>query len=178
MLRSNGLTLPELITSLAIVAVAGTLAIPSFNNLRLDSERARMVNSFVHSLFLARSESIKRGEVVTICPSWDGESCANPGTSWHIGWIVFANTSRSDVDTRDPGEDIIHVQGPWTAGTIRSNRSSYAFRPHRQGVPNGTLVFCDRRGSEHARAVIVSQTGRPRVSQRDASRRPLQCPDV
>lgn len=176
MQRSHGLTLPELIATLAIVAVASSLAAPSFNHLRLDSERARTVNALLHGFFLARSESIKRGVIVTICPSRDGERCAGAATPWHVGWIVFANRHGTQPEVRDPGEEIIHVHGPWTAGTIHSNRASYSFRPHRQGVVNGTIVFCDRRGSGHARAIIVSQTGRPRVSQRDGSRRPLQCP--
>jgi type IV fimbrial biogenesis protein FimT len=176
MQRSRGLTLPELVTALTVLAVATSMAVPSFNQLRLDNERARIVNSFVHSLFLARSESIKRSVAVTLCPSRDGEYCAEAGTPWHVGWIVFANDGHTRLDVRDAGEDVIHAAGPWTAGTIHSNRSSYSFRPHRQGVVNGTIVFCDRQGSAHARAIIVSQTGRPRISQRDASRRPLQCP--
>jgi hypothetical protein len=45
-----------------------------------------------------------------------------------------------------------------------------------QAVVNGTIVFCDARGSAHARAIIISHTGRPRVAQRDADGKPLRCP--
>ena len=44
-----------------------------------------------------------------------------------------------------------------------------------QGVVNGTLVFCDPRGSAHARAIIISHTGRPRVARLDADGKPLRC---
>jgi hypothetical protein len=38
-----------------------------------------------------------------------------------------------------------------------------------------TFTFCDDRGSPAARAVIISQTGRPRVSNRSAANTPLTC---
>jgi type IV fimbrial biogenesis protein FimT len=60
------------------------------------------------------------------------------------------------------------------AGTITSNRPYYEFRVGRRST-NGTVVFCDRRGTAAARSVIVSYTARPRVADRDADGRPLQC---
>jgi len=59
-------------------------------------------------------------------------------------------------------------------GTVTSNRPYYEFRPRRRST-NGTTVFCDRRGSAAAKAVIVSYTGRPRVDRVDADGRPLRC---
>ena len=38
------------------------------------------------------------------------------------------------------------------------------------------VVVCDRRGAPAARAVVVSRTGRVRVSARDADGGPLACP--
>ena len=61
------------------------------------------------------------------------------------------------------------------AGTITSNRPAYSFRPVHQGLVNGTLLFCDREGGAAARAIIISPTGRPRVSRRDSDNRPLHC---
>jgi type IV fimbrial biogenesis protein FimT len=171
---SQGVTLIELLTTIGIVAILSAAAAPSINNLRYDSERTAAVNGFLHALFLARSESIKRGQVVTLCKSPDGSQCANRG-SWSEGWMVFVNTDREESPERDPGEPVILVNEGWRRGTITSNRASYSFRPFRQNVVNGTIVFCDPRGSEQARAIIISQTGRPRVARRDSSNRPLRC---
>jgi len=38
-----------------------------------------------------------------------------------------------------------------------------------------SFTFCDERGPRAARAVIISQTGRPRVAASDASGDPLTC---
>jgi len=173
---SHGLTLIELITTIGIVAILATVAVPSFNDLRLDSQRTTTVNDFIHALFLARSEAIKRGQVVSICKSKDGTTCAAKGAQWDDGWIVFANNDRDDLPVRDPDEPILLVNSGWTAGSITSNREAYSFRAYQQAVVNGTIIFCDPRGSAHARAIIISHTGRPRVAQRDSDNRPLKCP--
>jgi type IV fimbrial biogenesis protein FimT len=176
MRRSHGVTLIELITTTSIIAILGSLAAPSFSGLRYDAERTTTVNSFLHGLFLARSEAIKRGQVVSICKSRDGTTCADRTAAWHDGWIVFANTDRDDLPVRDANEPILLVHESWREGTIDSNRAAYSFRPYQQAVVNGTIVFCDPRGSDHARAIIISHTGRPRVAQRDSNNRPLKCP--
>jgi hypothetical protein len=71
---------------------------------------------------------------------------------------------------------VLHVYAGWPEGRIISNRNTYSFHPTVQSVINGTLVFCDPRGSASARAVIVNNFGRPRLSQRDSSNKPLRCP--
>jgi type IV fimbrial biogenesis protein FimT len=176
MRRSQGVTLIELIATISIIAILSSIAAPSFIGLRSDAERTTTVNDFLHALFLARSESIKRGQVVSICKSADGSTCAGNGANWNDGWIVFANSDRDDLPVRDPEEPVLLVNSGWQAGSIASNRQAYSFRPYQQAVVNGTIVFCDRRGSAHARAIIISHTGRPRVAQRDSSNRPLRCP--
>ena len=170
-----GITLVELLTTIAIAAILGGMAAPSFANLMHDTGRTTAVNGFIHSLYLARSEAIKRGRIVSICKSTDGETCNHRAANWDDGWIVFINTDRDELPERDPDEQILSVNDGWEAGSITSNRLAYSFRPQAQRVVNGTLVFCDPRGSAHARAIIISHTGRPRIARRDASNRPLHC---
>lgn len=172
----RGFTLVEIMIALAVLSILGVIAVPSFSNLMSDSMRANAVNSFIHTVFLARSEAIKRGEMVSICKSSNGADCAPGNSGWDAGWITFVNSDRDDPPVRDDDETLLQVQEGWQQGRITSNRPAYSFRPHTQGVVNGTLVFCDHRGRTAARAVIISHTGRPRVAQRDSSNRPLVCP--
>lgn len=175
MLKSAGITLTELLASLTIVGIMGSLAAPSMVELRRNSERTAAVNEFFHAIFLARSEAIKRGTVVSLCKSTDGRQCSPDQTSWSDGYVVFNNLDRDEPVTIDPGEEVLQVSRGWPNGRITSNRASYSFRPYTQGVVNGTIVFCDPRGPDHARAIIISHTGRPRVASRDASQRQLRC---
>jgi type IV fimbrial biogenesis protein FimT len=173
--KPYGVTLIELLTTVAVLGIVSTLAAPSFTNLRLNSARTAAVNGFFHSLFLARSEAIKRGTVVSLCKSRDGQRCTNSAAPWSEGYVVFVNTDRDEPAQIDAGEEVLQIMEPWPTGRITSNRQAFSFRPYTQGVVNGTVVFCDLRGGEHARAIIISHTGRPRISQRDASNRPLSC---
>ena len=176
MCRSAGTTLVELLTTFAVVAVLATLAAPTFRSLQLDSRRTAVVNGFLHGLFLARAEAIKRAQIVSVCRSVDGQRCDYGAGDWSTGWIVFVNQDRDDPPARDAAEALIHSSGSWPGGTITTNRRAYSFRPATQGVVNGTIVFCDARGPAHARAIIISHTGRPRVAQRGADGKPLRCP--
>lgn len=89
--------------------------------------------------------------------------------------MVFVNRDSDEPPARDRGEKRLFFYPGWTNGRITSNRVAYSFRPYRQTVVNGTILFCDSRGPEHARAIIISHTGRPRISRRDASNKALRC---
>lgn len=173
--RHQGFTLAELVFTLAIATGLLGWGVPTFLEVRRDVERTREVNQLVHSVHLARNEAIKRNGVVSLCPSTDGEACAPAGTPWHEGWIVFVNGDRDSPAARDPGEQLLQVQAPWVAGSVLANRATLSFRPYGQTGVTASFTFCDARGPRAARAVIISQTGRPRVSDSDASGAPLKC---
>jgi len=173
--RQRGVTLPELVFAMAIVAGLLGWGVPSFRDLQRNAERTREVNQLVQAVYLARSEAIKRNGVVSLCPSLNGGQCAPDGTPWHSGWIVFVNVDRDAPAVRDPGEDLLRVYAAWQRGAVNANRDTLSFRPFGQVAVTATFTFCDDRGSPAARAVIISQTGRPRVSDRNASGQPLAC---
>jgi type IV fimbrial biogenesis protein FimT len=173
--RQPGHTLPELVFALAIVAGVLGWAVPSFAEFRRNAERTREVNQFIQAVYLARSEAIKRNGVVSLCPSMDGERCGPAGTPWQRGWIVFVNLDRDAPAARDDDEELLRVYAPWERGAVNANRATLSFRPFGQTGVTATFTFCDARGTAGARAVIISQTGRPRVSDRSASNGPLTC---
>ena len=173
--RHRGITLPELVFTLAIAVGLLGWGVPAFRDLQLNASRTREVNQFIQAVYLARSEAIKRNGVVSLCPSQDGQSCAPAGTPWQQGWIVFVNLDRDSPAVRDDSEPVLRAYAPWQRGAVTANRATLSFRPFGQMGVTATITFCDDRGSAAARAVIISQTGRPRVSDRSASNTPLSC---
>lgn len=175
MTRNSGLTLIELLFAMAMLAILTALAVPSFTNLVLDARMTAAVNRFVHDIHLAKQTAHRRMEPVALCKSRDGRRCAHDG-EWHEGWLVFVNHNRDrppHVDTDDP---VLAANARFESGTITANRRSFVFRPFEIRSTNGTLTFCDSRGTDAARAVIVSYTGRPRVSRVSARNQLLTCP--
>ena len=170
----RGFTLPEVLCTLAVMAVVTGWALPSFRHLALDAARSREVNGFLQAIHLARAEAIKRNGVVSLCPSPDGATCS-ASTAWQAGLIVFVNTDRDSPAVRDNGEQLLQVYPSWIGGRIGSNRTTLSFRPFGQSGVTATVTFCDPRGSAAARAVVISQTGRPRVTDQSSSGGPLPC---
>jgi type IV fimbrial biogenesis protein FimT len=173
--RQCGFTVPEVLVTIAIAAVLTGASLPTFRDLRRDTARTREVNQFVQAVYLARGEAMKRNGVVSLCPSVDGEACASDVTPWDGGWILFANDDRDSPPVRDPGEELLQVYPAWRKGRIVANRATLSFRAFGQSGVTATFAFCDDRGSAAARAVIISQTGRPRVAARSSSGAPLNC---
>lgn len=172
---SRGFTIIELIVTMMVAAVVLSLAVPAFGEIGLNARRTVLVNTLVRDVHLARSETHKQARTVSICASDGGRQCALSGSSWDRGWLIFVNLDGDDPPRVDPGEPVLYTRRGFGHGRLRSNRRAFHFRPFNKRSTAGTLVYCDRRGSPAARAVIVSATGRPRVSAHDPRRRPLAC---
>jgi type IV fimbrial biogenesis protein FimT len=174
-MRQRGLTLLELLVTLTVVTVVAFAAVPTFGWLVLDARMTADVNAFVTSIQLARSEAAKRAAAVVVCSTADRRVCGGAELRYETGWMVFVDENGDERFGADAGEPLLFSHAPAIDGTIRSNRSRYVFRPYYRRSTNGTIVFCDRRGADAARAVIVSYTGRPRVSTLTPGGRALDC---
>ena len=175
MRNRGGWTLWELLFSLLVLSALFALAAPGFERFVLDAKRTADINGFVTSIQLARSESAKRAANVVLCKTADIRTCGGAELRYDGGWMVFINADDDQPPTLGSADTLLHFHAPAMQGTIVSNRKLYEFRPFRRRSTNGTITFCDERGSAAARAVIVSYTGRPRVSDRGPGNRVLVC---
>jgi type IV fimbrial biogenesis protein FimT len=169
-----GWTLLEMLVCLLVIGIVAGWGVPTFGTVSRNADQTSRVNLFIQAVYLARSEAIKRNGVVSLCPTADGTLC-QPAADWRSGWLVFVNEDRDSPAMRDPGEEVLHVYEAWDGGHILSNRSTLSFRAFGQVGVTATVAFCDDRGAAAAKAVIISQTGRPRISTRSASGGPLPC---
>jgi type IV fimbrial biogenesis protein FimT len=161
----HGHTLTEVLAVLALVAILAGAAIPTFAGLLLDSRRDATLLAALHAVHTARQLAALRGEEVELCGSADHQSCSGTG-DWSSGMLI-----------RSAGEPerSLQIQGAAGGPRLRSNRPTIGFEAGTSFASPATLSICDRRGPTAARAVIISRSGRPRVSDRDASERPLRC---
>ncbi len=174
-MKQQGHTLPELVAGLVIAGILLGLAIPGFERFVLDSRLTTEINAFVGAVQRARSEAAKRARTVVLCKTADLEHCGGDEIGYDAGWMLFVDDDGEKPVRRAPDEPLILAHRPVFGGSITANRALFEFRPFRTRSTNGTVTFCDRRGAEAARAVIVSYTGRPRVA-RVGPGRPLTCP--
>jgi type IV fimbrial biogenesis protein FimT len=174
-LPRSGFSLIEVFVALAIIAIACAMGAPSFRNSLLDARRAAAVNEFMHSLYKARSDSLLKAEFVALCPSRTLERCDSSPPRWQEGWIAFVNRDHDVAAAVDTGEEILERHPALPGIEVAANRNSLVFRNDSFTGTTASFVFCDERGGRFARAVIVSQTGRPRLSESDAYGQPLKC---
>ena len=143
----RGIARVELAFVLIALAALAAVSVPSFGNLVV-AERLRSAGAdLVASLELARSEAIRRSDVVTVRPIAD---------RWTGGWVVA--TARGDsIDRRSAlGGRVAVPRAP----------DSIAFGP--DGLPGVggvriQLADADRTTGVASRCVIVDPTGRPRI---------------
>jgi type IV fimbrial biogenesis protein FimT len=156
------------------------LAVPSLRAYFLNNRLTGGANDMLHSFNLARTEAIKRqGGNVVVCGT-TGPRLAAPVCEYNTfrGWIVFVDANGNWQ--YDAGDTILERHAVLDATvTVKADATSniVSYAPTGFGNPafagiNPTLymVLCDSRGvtavgsGSTARAVIISQTGRARVT--------------
>jgi len=175
--HERAFSLYEALVTLTVVSTVTTIAVPSFQQLTTSQRMSGAVNSLVTALHLARSETIKRGERAVLCPSSDGRTCRN-NTVWEEGYMLYID--RNGNHEFDTGETAVRMFDATPGLHIRSaHRDQVTYQPN--GMASGstiTITFCDKHGRGAPRAVIVSNSGRPRTSTRNASGGAISCPAV
>ncbi len=179
-MQRSGFTITEVLVALGISSILLTSAVPGFQSMLLNSRRAAAINDLVTSIQLARAESLKRRGVVTVCPSSDGVTCSG-GVDWSSGWLVYANRDQLYSGTEpDTGETVLRYTSNGDTGVrvAAGGRSHFSFRAFDINSDNGTITLCDARGLASAaerRAIIISTTGRPRLSTKTWDGEELGC---
>ncbi len=183
-MNKDGFTVIELMVVLAVFSILSALAVPSFKNILKQQEVNGQINNLVAMVYLARSEAIKRNQVVTVCKSSDKQGC---GGNWTDGWLMFVDLD-GDGD-RSAGEYLIgsgEVAEEYELTWSGFGSQNY-IRFLQNGLTlfhNGSFVLCPESGDVRlARAVFISKTARARTSKdsdddgvdEKASGDPLSC---
>jgi len=175
-LLSRGFSLLELLVTVLVAGLLLGIGVPSFSGFLASNRQTAEINALFHALYLARKESIRRRQMVSLCPSPDGKRCS-PSADWSAGWLLFENTDRDVPPRNDPGEAVILVHSVRPGVRIEANRRGFTSRGVRKRATNGTFVVCDSASRVPAKALVVSYTGRPRVARRRVSGEAYACAD-
>jgi type IV fimbrial biogenesis protein FimT len=123
-----GFNLVELLVVISVASILMGLGVSSYRYVTNSSRVSSEINSLLGDMQVARSEAVKRGQTVTVCPSSDGATCT--ASAWSGGWIVFSDwTGNGLVDTSAPDNDtILRIQPPWTGSdAIATNNVTIQF---------------------------------------------------
>ena len=179
----KGLTLPELIMVMAIVAILTLISLPNLTQLFAATQSRRVGNELLGLLSFARHEAIRSGRLVTLCPLNGLNQC---GTDWNQPITIFSDPANTK-HLADPSQVALTFKPP-TSGrlTIASlTRKSFQFRSNGMTFGDlGNLTWCPETGDARlASHLVVSRGGRARQSQNrlsdgtpvKANGNPVQC---
>lgn len=174
--RNAGFTLVEAVICLAVLTLLLTMGIPAFQKLIIRNSMASARNTVVSQLHLARSEALKRRYKTILCPSSDGRNCLS-AYEWQSGILVFTDLNGNKA--LDAGEPLLRYQ-QFDDENIRiltsSGRRRITYRPDGMAFGyNATFTFCDVRRRLPPQGILVSNSGRPRLSDRKSDGTPLTC---
>ena len=174
--KNSGYSLYELLVTIAIASTVLAVGVPSFGALIARNRQSVEINALFHAIHVARKESIMRRQVVSICPSPDGDRCA-PGRDWSAGWVMFENADRDEPPQIDPGESVLQRHRVNPSVRLSANRRGFTLRATFKRATNGTIVACDIADRTHPKALVISYTGRPRVALKTTRGKAYACTD-
>ncbi|THB69203.1 MAG: prepilin-type N-terminal cleavage/methylation domain-containing protein [Gammaproteobacteria bacterium] len=177
-MQSRGITLLELLVSIAVMGIMAATAIPSFNNFIKDSRLSSSLINLRSDLYLTRSNAIRYNRHTVICASNEANTNCSGSPDWENGWIVFVDINKdgecksADGICEDGGK-IVKIGEGVTSTDLKLrgySHRSYKIRYDPEGFSyafNGTITACDSRGTKKARGLVINNTGRVRSTDKD-----------
>ncbi|MGH8050024.1 MAG: GspH/FimT family pseudopilin [Arenimonas sp.] len=164
--KQSGITVMELLVSLAILGIIFAIAIPSYGSAIARAKMGEAESAIFTSINNAVNFSFVGGSRAVLCPSTNGENCDN-SFDWSHGWLVFedknANRER-DADDRKLGS--IDQISPELQILTSEGRTRIAFQSGGGNFgSNAHFKLCDQRRPQRSRSLFLSNTGRIRVAE-------------
>ena len=169
-----GVTLLELLVVLAVVSIVAAIGAPPLDRWLARHRVAAPLQALHTDLHRARHEAVMRNRVVVVCASDDAQTCS--AGDWSAGWITFVNLDGDQPAERDATEPLVSVHQAAPGRRMASNRARFAFRGDLRRATNGRVVACDAAGRVPPRVLVVSFTGRARLTPAGTGTGSLACP--
>lgn len=166
-MRNYGFTLPELLSTLAIVSILLSLASP-IGSLITRECMLTSVTDLATSLRYARTHAVLHQTGVTVRAIDD---------NWSLGWRIYSDPNRNTQ--LDSNESLLLSQATSTHLLVRGNRTithyvhfAMSGEPElaKGGFQAGTLIFCSADSPEDSFQLILGKSGRVRIEQKRNSR--------
>jgi type IV fimbrial biogenesis protein FimT len=127
--KEPGFTLVELLVTIVVVSILLAIGAPAFKDFIKNNRVTSQSNGHVSIIQLARSEALKRGTNMVVCPSNDQVTpkCTGKDT-WADGWILF-----SDLNLNNAPD----------VGTGQCLETEDCIMATREGLPEGTTLTTD-----------------------------------
>ena len=164
MKKQSGITLIELIITVAILGVMAAIAVPNFGGLMSSSQIKGTYNTFAGVIATARVEAVNRRAPIIICPSSNGTSCLGGNTpDWSAGYLAYADANgNATVETAE----ILRYETLPAGLSLKSPDYPKSITIAARGrlKNSGTFIFCKGENDKSAKALNLWVTGLGRLA--------------
>lgn len=165
MFKPNGFSLIELLVTIAILAIALSFALPSFEAL-VTEQRLRAATQELHgALNQARQEAVLTRRSISIAAADD---------NWARGWSLFVDSNNNGI--REPAEPMLAVHDSLQGVAVYPDATSRQYIHYTPGgnsiqpsgaFHSGRLLLCAR--SPLAFRIVINKAGRIRQESGNAA---------
>ncbi|MDM7859747.1 GspH/FimT family pseudopilin [Alteromonas sp. ASW11-36] len=157
----NGVTLLEMMITVAIVAIVLTTVAPSIQSILVQNRIIGEINELSGIIQFARHSAIDEQTNTVVCPTEDYTNCTN---NWDNAKMVFmdldANGMRGANEVLLVASSVINRVNDMTGPA-----GGFAFLPSGAASANATILLCHQNNNnEYARALTISLQGRVKMS--------------
>jgi type IV fimbrial biogenesis protein FimT len=144
--HAAGFNLVEMLVVITIVAILTGIGVPSFRYVTYSNRVSSEINGLLGDMQLARTEAMKRGIPVSVCPTTDATTCATT-SNWQTGWLVFSDLNGDGTITPADNDAILRAQQPFTSsdtlviGTTAVNAITFNRTGLAIGLPNADILL-------------------------------------
>ncbi|WP_395340946.1 GspH/FimT family pseudopilin [Ningiella sp. W23] len=163
--RQAGVTLLEMMITLAVAAILLTVVAPNIQSILTSNRITAEINETSALLQFARYTAIDEQSQVVVCPSSNFATCNN---DWNNPKIVFLDLNGNG--SRDGAEELLQSSQAISGGNkMTSSQNLVEFNESGGTTAAADIVLCPKNNdAKFARGLIVSLQGRTRLS-RDES---------
>lgn len=163
---SRGFSLLELLVALIILAILTSLAVPALSHTLKRANNHTLANQMILLVQYARSESIVRRRVITLCGSRNGQYCDG---QWSKNILVFVDYNQDGK--KDDVDRLLQVVSTVQTGeTLQwrsfGNKAYLQLHPNgRTWYQNGNFTYCPANGdARYALHWLLNAGGRLRMA--------------
>lgn len=160
--RQKGITLLELMASVAITSILTAIALPNMNDFVVQMRVNDEISMLQRLLLVARNSAINSGERVIICPLTSSGRCT---TDWHKELSVFIDNNNNKTFNAANNERLLVTKSAIKTGDkliYGKGRVMVAYQPsgHLTGLSNGTFRYCPLGHEDKSRGIVIARSGR------------------
>lgn len=155
----------DLLVTMTLAIILVVTGIPGLREYGMNQRIKSAISLLTADLRLARNDAISLNTWAIACPGDSAGGCAGHA-HWNLGWVVFADLNNDR--TRQNEEPVLREAPPVDnlVAVGPDSRNQLRFFPGGTAPgSNSSIVFCDRRGFEKGRKIVLSNSGRLRVGE-------------